>query len=157
MIKKELKEFFASVGEGAPDPSILPCGLSGFLREETEAPDSISAQQRKRRFMQSFSLKTEALISESMRGFDGRALCLRGLCGHCILLVNGKKVGEWSSPPAAVYAALPADQEAFAVEIRFPEREVPMDVGLFGGAELIGFSSDLITDVYTEQVHKNEK
>lgn len=157
MIKKELKEFFAVAGENAAVEVLLPSSLSAFLYEEGEDLDSLTSQERKRRSMQPFSLKTQVILPESMRGFRRRALCLRGLCGHAIVSIDGKSVGEWSSPPATVYVALPNEAEAFSLQIRFPERDVPMDVGLFGGVDLLAFAMDLITDVYTEQSHKNEK
>ena len=72
-------------------------------------------------------------------------------------MIDGKKVLEWRYPPDTVTVALPDAGERFEVEICFPMRAVPCDVGLSGSAELIAFSHDLITDVYTEQLHKNEK
>ena len=157
MIKEELKEFWASAGENAACEVLLPSSLSAFLYEDGEDLDSVSSQERNRRSMQTFSLKTQVLLPESLRGFRGRALCLRGMCGHAVVFIDGKIVGEWKSPPATVYIALPDEKVEFSLEIRFPERDVPLDVGLFGGADLLAFSSDLITDVYTEQSHKNEK
>ena len=157
MIKKELKEFFASAGEKEACEVLLPSSLSAFLYEEGEDFDSVSSQECKRRSMRTFSLKTQVILPESMKGFRGRALCLRGLCGHVLVFIDGACVGEWNSPPAAVYLSLPNEKEDFSLELRFPERDVPMDVGLFGGADLLAFVSDLITDVYTEQSHKNEK
>lgn len=157
MIKQELKEFCASVAENADRDILFPCGLYAFLHEDTEDFRSMDARERDSRLMQTFSLKTQAIVPESMRGFRGRALCLRGLCGHCVIYLDGACVGEWHSPPAVFYIAMPAQKDTFSLEIRFPAREFPMDVGVFGGVEMIAFSADLITDVYTEQAHKNEK
>ncbi len=157
MIKQELKEFRASISENAAREVLLPSSLFAFLHEDGEDFQSLELHERKRRLMQAFSLQTQAIVPESMRGFRGRALCLRGLCGHCAVFLDGVCVGEWHSPPAVVYIAMPASGDTFSLEIRFPERDFPMDVGLFGSAEMIAFSADLITDVYTEQVHKNEK
>ena len=157
MIKQELKEFCASVATNAGRDVLLPSSLYAFLHEDVEDFRSMEARERGSRLMQEFSLKAQAIVPESMRGFRGRALCLRGLCGHCNIYLDGARVGEWHSPPAVLYIAMPAEKDTFSLEIRFPERDTPMDVGLFGGAEMIAFSADLITDVYTEQAHKNEK
>ncbi len=154
MLKKELKQLHAHVDKNAFGEVCLPFMLSALEGRDELAQ---SPEEEKRRMMRALSLSATVTLPEQMRGFRGRALCLHGLLGHCIVLLNGVRVGEWRSPPQTVFLALADGEAPVSLEIRFPARAVPMDVGILGGVEMIAFSHDLITDVYTEQLHKNEK
>lgn len=154
MLKKELKTLHACVGDGAPLEVTLPFALSAHARQDEFAP---SSDENKRAMMRRLTLSVTVTPPEQMRGFRGQALCLQGLLGHCIASLNGVQVAQWRSPPQTVFLPLPDGETPVSLELSFPERTVPMDVGVLGGIELIAYSHDLITDVYTEQLHKNEK
>lgn len=157
MLKKELGNFqlFSSsemLGEARPPFSLSAIEWPGEPALSPETP-----AETKQRLSRAFSLVADVDIPDEIRGFFGKALCLRGLFGHCVLFVDGEKIAEWRSPPAVFYFPLPSDKLHFSLKLHFPERAVPMDAGIHGGAELIGYAHDVITDVYTEQLHKNEK
>ena len=154
MLKKELKNLYARVGDGEQREVALPFVLSACTGRDEIVP---SPEEEKRAMMRSLSLSVTVTLPEQMRGFRGRALCLHGLLGHCIVSLDGVRVEEWRSPPKTVFLPLQDAERPVLLELSFPERTVPMDVGILGGIELVAFSHDLITDVYTEQLHKNEK
>lgn len=157
MLKNELKEFSFFLSENACGTASAPLSLSGLSRACATDLALEAPAEKKQRMRQKLCLRTSIVIPDSMRGFRGRALVLHGLCGHCIVLLDGKKVGEWRSPPSTVSISLPDAQGPISLELQFPERAVPMDVGLLGNAELVAYSHDLITEVSTEQIHKGDK
>ncbi len=156
MIKKELKKARAFIGEDMVGEFSLPISLSSVALDSKHAliPDEPREQMRK--MTQPFSLFVDAAGLEELRGYENVALCLSGLCGTCAVFMDDRMVAEWESAPDRVLLPL-SKREDFSLEIRFPSRETPMDVGILGGVELIAFAHDLISDVYTEQLHKNEK
>ena len=147
MLKKELRDFQAFVDENAIGTARCPSLLSVLTKPGKTELALETPEEKKKRMMRSLSLRIAIVIPEEMRGFCGRVLRLRGVLGHCYVLIDGKKVLEWRYPPDTVTVALPDAGEHFEVEICFPMRAVPSDVGLSGSAELIAFSHDLITDV----------
>lgn len=156
MIKYELKNAYAFVGEEALGECALPFSLFSALRGFGNGliPDEPREQQRKQMLAARLSIKVE--MPEAMRSLRAVALCLKGLVGRVRVCINGKTVARYPSAPASAVLALDV-REDFLLELCFEEREVPMDVGLLGGAELVGLPYDMITEVYTEQQHRAER
>ena len=157
MIKKEIRSFQAFAGCDAVLDVALPITLAECISFSEIGDEVELAALSKEKRMEPFTLRASLDIDASMAGFRGAVLLLMGIVGHCIVSLNGNRVAEWRSPPAKAYIPIENKPGALLLEIFFPEREKPMDVGLLGGAELIAYSHDVITDIYTEQTHKNDK
>ncbi len=156
MIKKELKTVRAFVDSEAVGELSLPLSLSAIVLDTARSMIPDEPREQLRKMKQSLSLHFDCEALSELHEYENVALCLQGLQGACGVFIDGVCVAEWESAPARVLLPLARKSES-AVEIRFPERDVPADIGIHGGVELIAFSHDLICDVYTEQIHKNEK
>ncbi len=157
MLKKELNGFLAFLNNEELGEVNLPCLLFGFCGASAPEESENAPEALRKKLCGAFSLVSEISVPSSMLGYRGIVLSLSGLLGRCEIFCNGERLAHWSFPPEHVYLPLEKAEGALRLEIRFPERCEPTDVGLLGGAELIAYSQDLITDIYTEQVHKNEK
>ena len=156
MIKKELKTARAFFGADLPVDCAIPVSLSMLAPDAAQHVIPDEPREPMQRMKEALTLVFDLEDLEPLHGYGNLALCLKGLQGACGVFVDGVLVAEWDSAPARALFVL-KHKPSFSVEIRFPQRDVPMDVGILGGAELIAFSHDLISDVYTEQSHKNEK
>lgn len=156
MVKKEIKTARIFLDSDAIGERSVPVSLSSVALDAQRDMLLDEPKEQAQRMKLPFSVAFECEDLESLGGYENLALCLRGLQGRCGVFVDGVCEAEWESAPARVI--LPLKRKAgVSVEIRFPARAVPMDVGILGGAELIAFSHDLVSDVYTEQIHKNGK
>ncbi len=157
MLKKEAEGFLAYLDNEELGRVDFPCLLYGLCGAPKPVETENATEQMRKRLCGTFSLVSDISIPSAMLGYRGVVLSLCGLLGHCAVFCEGEKLAEWRSPPARIYLPIEKREGVFRLEIRFFARELPSDVGVLGGVELIAYSHDLITDIYTEQVHKGEK
>ncbi len=156
MIKKELKKARVTVGAEMAEEVSLPITLSALALDMDKALISEEPREQMRKMTEQMLLSVDVTGLSELRGYENIALCLEGLCGGCRVRIGDRTVAAWDSAPGRVLLPL-VGREDFTLEICFPAREVPTDVGIIGGVQLIAFAEDLIADVYTEQLHKNDR